>query len=80
MLVKYSHTHFKVINKNVTCIEDRKLKQDYSNLLLVTHHTSREYFRSIWTAVYQFWAHLIKVTKSGKPGEKNCESEHRHFV
>ena len=36
MLVKYSHTHFKVTNKNVTCIEDRKLKQDYSNLLLVT--------------------------------------------
>ena len=36
MSVKYSHTHFNVTNKNVTCIEGRKLKQDYSNLLLVT--------------------------------------------
>ena len=27
-------------------------------------------FRSIWTAVYRFWAHLIWTSKLGKPGKK----------
>lgn len=41
----------------------------------------RGYFRSIWTTVYQFWAHLIWAPKLGKPG-KNLfsESKYRHFV
>ena len=33
--------------------------------------STRGYFRSIWTAVYQFWAHVIWEPKLGKPGEKN---------
>ena len=35
----------------------------------------REYFRSVWTTVYQFWAHLIWTPKLGEPGKKICESK-----
>ena len=35
---------------------------------------AREYFKSIWTVLYQLWAHQIWVPKLGKPGKKNfCE-------
>ena len=35
----------------------------------------------IWTAVYQFWAHLILEPKLGKPGEKiSSESKQRCFL
>ena len=30
----------------------------------------RRYFRSVWTSVYYFWAHLIWAPKLSKPGEK----------
>ena len=31
----------------------------------------REYFRSVWTAVHRFWAHLIWTPKLGKSEKKN---------
>ena len=30
--------------------------------------TTRGYFKSIWTAIYQFWAHLTWAPKTVKPG------------
>ena len=30
----------------------------------------RGYFRSVWTAVYRFWAYLDVAPKLGKPGKK----------
>ena len=38
-------------------------------------------FRSVLTAVYRFWAHLIWAPKLGKPGKKSFfESKHRYFL
>ena len=37
----------------------------------------RGYFKSVWTAVYRFWVHLIWALKLGKTGKKVfCESKH----
>ena len=42
---------------------------------------SRGYFRSVWTAVYRFWAYLIWARKLGKPGEEDFyESKHRYCL
>ena len=36
----------------------------------------RGHFRSIWTVVYRFWAHLVWLPKLGMPGKKfSCESK-----
>ena len=42
--------------------------------------TARWYFRSVWTVVYRFWAHLIGAPKLGKPGEKIFVKVNRYFV
>lgn len=48
---------------------------------IIIDHIDRGYFRSIWTAVYQFWAHPILAPKLGKPVQKIfCESKHGYFV
>ena len=42
---------------------------------------SRGYFRSVWTAVYRFWAYLIWARKLGKPGKEDFyESKHRYCL
>ena len=48
------------------------------------HCNCRGYFGSVWTAVYQFWAHLILAPKLGKPGKKffvkvNIDILHKYF-
>ena len=42
--------------------------------------TARVYLRSIRTAVYQFWAHLIWTPRLGKRGENLCVKVNRYFV
>ena len=44
-------------------------------------YLNRGYFRPVWTAVYQFWAHLIWAPKLDKPGKKIfSECKHRYFL
>ena len=40
--------------------------------------TARRYFRSIWTALYQLWEHLIWAPKLGK-SEKKIFSESKQL-
>ena len=42
--------------------------------------TARVYLRSIWTAAYQFWAHLIWAPRLGKRGKNFCVKVNRYFV
>ena len=59
---------------NILCIK-YKMK-NYGPNTSKHNISARGYFRSIWTAVYRFWAHLIWKPKLGKPGEKHpCESK-----
>ena len=48
------------------------------------HDNWREYFRSVWIAVYRFWTHLILAPKLGKPGknfflEANMDTSRKYF-
>ena len=46
---------------------------------LISSNVTRGYFRSVWTAVYRFQAHLILAPKLSEPG-KNFFVKHRCFV
>ena len=44
--------------------------RDITPQMVEKMNSSRGYFRSVWTVVYQFWAHLIWAPKLGKPRKK----------
>ena len=57
------------------CLQYLNLSIKLQNLHYFKNNISASgHFRSIWTAVYRFWAHLIWEPKLGKAGQKKlCE-------
>ena len=45
-----------------------------------TPSTARVYLRSVRTAVYQFWAHLVWAPRLGKRGKISFVKVNRYFV